>query len=96
MKNANKNNTSFEDNAGQNGHLSYYGVFSTLLCPELYCVQHIIVTSKILCPHLHKEEIESKQKIFFRLFSFPNEEPFTLMYFLSCIIYSFYDNVNLC
>ena len=30
-------------------------VSSTLLCPAHYCVQHIIVSNKILCPHLPKD-----------------------------------------
>ena len=67
MKNATKSNTSFEENAGQNGHLAchimvcsalysvhHFTVSRTLLCPAHYCVQHIIVSSKILCPHLPK------------------------------------------
>ena len=43
--------TSFEYNRSQNDHLSSnIIVYSTLLCPALYCVQHIIVSNKILCP----------------------------------------------
>ena len=67
MKNANKNNTSSEDNASQNDQLychimvcsalycvQHFTMSRTLLCPAHYCVQHIIVSSKILCPHLPK------------------------------------------
>ena len=32
----------------------HFTVSSTLLCPTHYCVQHIIVSNKILCPHLPK------------------------------------------
>ena len=51
MKNATKNNTSFEDNMSQNDLLSsHITVSSTLLCPALYCVQLITVSSTLLCP----------------------------------------------
>ena len=47
--------TTFEDNMSQNNLLSsHITVSSILLCPTHYCVQHIIVSNKILCPHLPK------------------------------------------
>ena len=47
--------TIFEDKTSPNGHLcSHITVSSILLCLALYCVQHIIVYSIILCPHFNK------------------------------------------
>ena len=59
--------TPFEDNMSQNDLLSshitvssiflcvqHFTVSSSILCPTHYSVQHIIVSNKILCPHLPK------------------------------------------
>ena len=54
MKNATKNNTSVEDNAGQIGHLAHilwcvqhFTVSRTLLCPTHYCVKQNTVSTLI-------------------------------------------------
>ena len=46
----NKGDNSFEDNTSQYDHLSSHITVSSIL----YCDQHIIVSNKILCPHLLK------------------------------------------
>ena len=61
------NNTTFQANASQNDHLSkhftvaitydcvkHLTMSTSLLYKTHYYVQHIIVSSKILCPNLHK------------------------------------------
>ena len=46
MENETKNNTSFEDNTGQNDHLSCH----IMVFPALYCIQNFTVSSTLLCP----------------------------------------------
>ena len=70
MKNATKNNTSFEDNASQNDHLYCH----IMVCSALYCVQHFTVSRTLLCPthYCVKQNSVSTltQKIFCSPFTF--------------------------
>src|SRR5210317_1697985 len=70
MKNATNNNTSFEENAGQNGHLACH----IMVCSALYCVHHFTVSRTLLCPthYCVKQNTVSTltQKIFCSPFTF--------------------------